>query len=98
MIEIKVCPGNLTPGFDNYSPACLRQLFDGKKVSPILDFNYDADKDNFSTVINQISVSGVQEKLSAIIRDNKIMLTPKGEQGRSISICVFVTRFLPMSI
>ena len=35
MIEIKVCPGNLTPGFDNYSPACLRQLFDGKKVSPI---------------------------------------------------------------
>lgn len=47
MIEIKVCPGNLTPGFDNYSPACLRQLFDGKKVSPILDFNYDADKDNF---------------------------------------------------
>ena len=84
MIEIKVCPGNLTPGFDNYSPACLRQLFDGKKVSPILDFNYDADKDNFSTVINQISVSGVQEKLSAIIRDNKIMLTPKGEQGRYI--------------
>lgn len=37
MIKIEVCPGNLTPGFDRYSPACLRKLFDGKKVSPVLE-------------------------------------------------------------
>ena len=34
--------------------------------------------------INQISVSGVQEKLSAIIEKGKIILTPTGQQGRYI--------------
>lgn len=76
MIKIEVCPGNLTPGFDRYSPACLRKLFDGKKVSPVLDFDYDADIIDLIDQINQISVSGVQEKLSAIINNDKITLTP----------------------
>jgi serine/threonine-protein kinase HipA len=49
-----------------------------------LDFSYDADKENFSAVINQISVSGVQEKLSAIVDKVRIVLTPEGEQGRYI--------------
>lgn len=84
MKKIKVCPGNLTPGFETYSPACLRKLFDGKKVSPFLDFDYDADSLNLAESINQISVSGVQEKLSAVASDGKIILTPVGEKGRYI--------------
>lgn len=84
MTKTEVCPGNLTPGFDAYSPACTRRLFNGKKVSHILDFNYDADKENFIAAINQISISGVQEKLSAIIDKGKIILTPNGKQGRYI--------------
>lgn len=84
MIKIEVCPGNLTPGFDRYSPACLRKLFDGKKVSPVLDFDYDADSIDLIDQINQISVSGVQEKLSAIINNDKITLTPTGQQGKYI--------------
>lgn len=84
MIKIEVCPGNLTPGYDTYTPACLRKLFNGKKVSHLLDFDYDADGYNLADSINQISVSGVQEKLSAIVENGKITLTPAGQQGRFI--------------
>ena len=34
--------------------------------------------------INKISISGVQEKISAIIRKGKIIITPDGEFGRYI--------------
>lgn len=84
MIKITVCPGNLTPGFDTYSPSCLRKLFDGKKISPVLGFDYDADSSELEESINQLSVSGVQEKLSAVVENGKIVLTPAGQQGRYI--------------
>lgn len=42
-----VCPGTLAAGFAQYSPACIRNLFDGIQVSPFLDFNYDADHADF---------------------------------------------------
>jgi len=84
MIKIDVCPGNLIPGFDTYSPLCLRKLFNGKKISPILDFDYDANSLDFAESINQISVSGVQEKLSVVIENGKIIITPPGVQGRYI--------------
>lgn len=54
MIQIKVCPGNLTPGYDTFSPPCLKKLFDGKRVSPILGFDYDADSVDLAKSINQI--------------------------------------------
>lgn len=84
MKKTDVCPGNLAEGFDRYCPRCVRQLFDGKRVSPIMDFDYDADDADLSSAINRISVSGVQEKLSAILSDGKIMLTPLGARGRYI--------------
>lgn len=84
MRKIEVCPGNLTPGYDTFSPPCLKKLFDGKKVSPILAFDYDADSIDLAESINQISVSGVQEKLSAVVQNGQIVLTPQGEHGRYI--------------
>ena len=84
MRKIEVCPGTLAAGYDKYSPACIRQMFDGKQVSPIMDFIYDAESSDFVAAINRISISGVQEKLSAIILNKKIVLTPSGEQGRYI--------------
>lgn len=84
MKKIDVCPGTLAAGFDKYSPACIRNLFDGIQVSPFLDFNYDADHGDFIAAVNRISVSGVQEKLSAVISDKKIRLTREGEHGRYI--------------
>jgi len=79
-----ICPGHLAEGFDSYCPACRKHLFDGNKVSPHLDFDYDADNTDLANGINQLSVSGVQEKLSAVVADGKIILTPQGGSGRYI--------------
>lgn len=85
MKSIKVCPGTLVPGFDTYSPLCLRKVFGGKKVSHIMDFSINDDTgDEIVASINKISVSGVQEKMSAIIKKGKIIITPEGETGRYI--------------
>ena len=85
MKAIDVCPGTLAPGFDTYSPLCLRRVFEGKKVSHIMDFSLNDDtKDDVVASINKISISGVQEKLSAIIKKGKIIVTPDGESGRYI--------------
>lgn len=81
MKDITNCPGTLSPGFSTYSPACLRRVFFGKKVSHILDFNYDDNQAELVKAINKISISGVQEKLSAIVRAGKIILTPESESG-----------------
>ena len=50
----------------------------------MLDFDYDADSADMAKSINQLSVSGVQEKLSAVVAAGKIVLTPIGKQGRYI--------------
>lgn len=84
MKKIEVCPGNLAAGFDKYCPLCIKHLFDGKHVSPVLDFDYDVESTDMAPVINQLSVSGVQEKLSAIVSEGQIILTPAGERGRYI--------------
>ncbi len=84
MKTINICPGHLAEGFDGYCPACRKHLFDGKKVSQQLDFDYDADSVNLADGINQLSVSGVQEKLSAVVAGGKVILTPHGEVGRYI--------------
>ncbi|WP_291557267.1 HipA domain-containing protein, partial [Bacteroides sp.] len=84
MRNINVCPGTLISGYDTYSPTCLRKVFDGKKVSHIMDFSYNDSPESLISSINRISISGVQEKLSAIIKKGKIIITPEGESGRYI--------------
>ena len=84
MRNINVCPGTLISGYDTYSPTCLRKVFDGKKVSHIMDFSYKDSPEFLISSINRISISGVQEKLSAIIKKGKIIITPEGESGRYI--------------
>ena len=84
MKNINVCPGTLISGYDTYSPTCLRKVFDGKKVSHIMDFSYNDSPEFLISSINRISISGVQEKLSAIIKKGKIIITPEGVSGRYI--------------
>ena len=83
MKDIKVCPGTLTEGFNTYSPLCLRKVFEGRKVSHIIDLPYNGD-DEIITTINKISISGVQEKLSAVVDSGKIILASEGKLGRYI--------------
>lgn len=84
MKNINVCPGTLVVGYDTYSPTCLRKVFDGKRVSHVMDFSINDSSENFISSVNRISISGVQEKLSAIIKKGKIIITPEGESGRYI--------------
>ena len=85
MRKIDVCPGTLAPGFDTYSPSCLRKVFGGKKVSHIMDLTINDDTGReIVASINKISISGVQEKISAITKKGKIIITPEGESGRYI--------------
>ena len=82
---IKYCPGTLKAGFDSYSPAALRNVFNGKKVSHILPYSAPKrDEDTNELFLEnrkRISISGVQEKLSLILDKNKLRLTEAGEQG-----------------
>ena len=85
MKTINVCPGTLASGYSTYSPSCLRKVFGGKKVSHFLDFSINDDTEvDIVAAINKISISGVQEKISAIIKKGKIIVTPEEEAGRYI--------------
>lgn len=37
--ELKYCPGTLAEGFTTYSQSCLRNVFNGKKVSHVLPYD-----------------------------------------------------------
>lgn len=86
--EIQHCPGTLAEGYETYSKACLRRLFNGKKVSHMLPYYppevSEEDSEKFISNRKRISISGVQEKVSLILDKNKLRLTKEGEQGTYI--------------
>ena len=86
MIEIKFCPSTLVEGYDTYSPQAVKRLFDGKRVSPFLDFNINELKQSDAIVraMQRISVSGVQEKFSGIIDHNMIHIAESTERSTYI--------------
>jgi len=86
-IDLKYCPSTLAKGFNTYSPAALRKLFDGKKVSHILTYKSPKSNDDTEQYLEnrkRISISGVQEKFSMILDKNKLRLTKEGESGTHI--------------
>ncbi|MGF7231295.1 type II toxin-antitoxin system HipA family toxin [Arachidicoccus sp.] len=86
--ELKYCPGTLAEGFSTYSPSCLRNLFNGKKVSHILPYEQPQQSEEVTELFmenrKRISISGVQEKLSLMLEKNLLRLTNEGEQGTYI--------------
>jgi serine/threonine-protein kinase HipA len=83
--DIKNCPGTLAAGYNTYSPKALRSMFDNRKVSHLLDFSIDEkNRDLIAENSGRISISGVQEKLTAIMEKGKICLAPEGVQSRYI--------------
>ncbi|MBN4049733.1 HipA domain-containing protein [Bacteroidales bacterium AH-315-N07] len=83
--EIKYCPGTLADGFNTYSKTCLNRVFNGRKVSHLLNYNSPHDNEEeaekFMENKKRISISGVQEKVSLILDKNKLRLTHEGEKG-----------------
>ena len=86
MRTISVCPATLQPGYNTYSPLTLKMLFNGEKVSPFLDFDFDGIHANSDLQENQsnLSISGAQEKYSAVVEHGHIRLSNPGEQGTFI--------------
>lgn len=88
-IEINVCPSLLTGGFKTYSPTALKSLFDGKKVSHILDFGSPVipGDDAAKAVKNagRLSLSGAQSKFGLVLdENNRLRYSVDGEQSTYI--------------
>lgn len=86
--KITYCPGTLAEGFDTYSSACLKKMFDGKKVSHILNYDPPSVSEEAAEMFienrKRISISGVQAKISLILEKNILRLTKIGEHGTYI--------------
>ncbi len=86
--ELHYCPGTLAEGFSTYSPSCLRNLFNGKKVNHILSYDQPQQNEEVAELFmenrKRISISGVQEKLSFVLEKNILRLTKEGERGTYI--------------
>lgn len=86
---LNVCPSSLKEGFDTYSPAARRLLFDGKEVSHLLDFdspnNDSADNETYLMSVGRISLSGVQPKASLVVNtENQLVKPAASERGTYI--------------
>ena len=87
MKALEVCPSTLIPGFTGYSPHAVKTLFDGVAVSPIIDIDFESELDQRQAMenMNSLSISGAQEKFSAVIDNGSIRLSHEGEQAEAIN-------------
>lgn len=85
-IDLKYCPSLLVEGYDKYCPVALKLLFGGAKVSPFLDFELEdfRHSEDIEEAAHRISVSGVQEKFPAIIKNGKICIASSEERSTHI--------------
>ena len=85
---IEYCPGTLVRGFNSYSTTCLRKMFRGRKVFHVLPYESPSTNKLIDKLFvenqKKISISGVQEKLSLLLENNKLRLINEGEQGTYI--------------
>ena len=87
--KITVCPSLLTEGNSTYSAAALRRLFDGRRVSHILNFDSPAstNTDGRDAVKNvgRLSLSGAQPKFGLILGEKcELRYTKDNEQSTYI--------------
>ena len=65
-------------GFNTYSPAARKIVFDGKEVSHVLDFdspnNDNANNEAYLKNMGRISLSGVQPKVSLVVNDERCLV------------------------
>ena len=88
MKDLTVCPSTLQEGYDTYSPAARRALFDGHAVSHMFSEpspeTETVEANEAVKSIGRISLSGAQPKFSIIIDDDKLRYIREGEQGTFI--------------
>ena len=90
MIDITCCPSLLTEGHKSYSPAALKRLFDGRRVSHILEFSSPSSGSNDSLQavrnVGRLSLSGAQPKFGLILdsADDRLRYSNDDEQSTYI--------------
>ena len=88
MEVLNICPSTLVEGFQTYSPAAVKLLFDGNPVSHILPFrspnNEEAENEEYAKHVGRVSLSGVQPKAGLIIKGNQLVRPSEHERSRYI--------------
>lgn len=90
MKEMHVCPSTLAEGYDTYSPAARKVLFDGKVVSHIIQApspsEENAEFQENIRHIGRISLSGVQSKFAMVMdtETHQLRYARENEQGTYI--------------
>jgi serine/threonine-protein kinase HipA len=76
-MNITQCPSCFAPDNNTYCKKCIKKLFNGKKVSHILNF----DRPEFDKIKKEqsgrLSISGIQIKHSLKLENNNLVLTEK---------------------
>lgn len=80
--ELNVCPSLLIEGHSTYSPTALSRLFEGRKVSHILNFSSPSasgpDAGEAVRNVGRLSLSGAQTKFGLILKDDNQLRYSKG--------------------
>ena len=84
MIDINVCPSTLEEGFKSFSPRAKKYFLGGKTVSYMLPYESLSSGEGLAENKGHISLSGAQEKYSAIIDNGVFRLTRIDERGTYI--------------
>ncbi len=74
------CFGCLKPGFESFCPKCLKILFNGKKVSHVLNFTRPEFNEQKIKLSDKLSISGIQIKHSLKLITNQLTLTESDGQ------------------
>ncbi|MGY4384872.1 serine/threonine-protein kinase HipA [Pedobacter sp. UYP24] len=79
---MKRCPGCYKEFNASYCQTCLKKLFNGKKISPVLSFKTPKDNNlkEFQNKTKKLSISGVQLKYSLRIENNELVLSESNGQ------------------
>lgn len=77
-----ICPGCYKQIEKGYCLSCRKLLFDGAKVSPVLNFESPkpGNLPQFQEKTKRLSISGVQLKYSLALDSNELKLTERGGQ------------------
>jgi len=74
---MKRCLGCFAPTKDIYCKKCKKELFENQKISYVLDFDKKEFLSSKIELSNRMSISGVQDKISLKIENNKLVPTTK---------------------
>jgi serine/threonine-protein kinase HipA len=75
------CPGCLKAEHESYCPACRTLIFDESDIAPVLTFSRPAyDQKKLTVTSDRLSISGIQTKISLVLREGKLEMTESGGQ------------------